>query len=449
MPYPENPFDDTTLVQETIPSFWTDVYGGRDLIYDMIRGATVQERQLDQTARELFDSMGRLTCPVYHTDLWLPVDIREDEGASASLLTYGTGLVYGVQPATGLSYVYGGSADASWQFPLPVDVIDAQILTDDIVEHTVALAANLEFRIVPRSGFLIFAQNPFFDPRFTPYTDSDGVRKLRLYLFAAQRDWRYLANLYGCVIGDKADSSLAYKDFINAIMDGVTTGTAMSHIYGAYTAMTGIPFAAGDEVVEAVTADATHQLVLTTNHVYKLPLNATPTVAVGDVLSPFQPLTDVVRIDEVNAEIPEDLTALTLDVDMLAPGIGPLTFTNAEVDLVVTENVDGYTKVEFELGGDSEDVAAFFDEMHARGVAAGTTLANLLDIRANPTTQPAAINLPATINPLKFLVENVVRGSLCLVRVKTAELGDGIGLTHEFAVRTIMPPHAALITIEE
>lgn len=450
MPYPAGPFDTTDLVQETISSFWTDIYGGRDLVNDYIRAGTTQERQLDQQARELFDSMGRQTCPVYHKDLWLPVEIREDQGTAASLLHYGDNLVYGEPAPSGEVYQYGGAYDQSWQFPISADIINCQLLSDDIAQQQTVLTANTEFSIEPRSGYLVFAVNPFLDSRFTPFTDQDGIRKIRLYLFDAARDWRYLETLYGNVAGILGDSSEAYRDFLNAVLDGVMTGSAMDQVYRAVQAATGIPFAVGDETVLVVEKDAQNILIITDQRVYKLPQTTTATVSVGDVLAANQRLTDAVKLDEISHMIPSELSSLTLNPGLIFPGLGALTFNNAQTDLVVQEGVSGYTKISFSLGGDSGDVAAFFSEMHTRGVANNATLANYLDIRSNPTTQPNAFNLPTTINPLKFLLENVLRGTICLIRVKTAEISqDGIGIEALTALRTIMPPHAALITIEE
>src|SRR5690606_17803300 len=108
-------------------------------------------------------------------------------------------------------------------------------------------------------------------------------------------------------------------------------------------------------------------------------------------------------------QVPAELRAVELGRGWLAAGfVGGLTFENKDVPLVV-ESDGVYTRLSWELGGWDQDVRRFFDQLHARGLANPPTLAQLLDRRTNPAGEPTAANLPATINPLAFLVANVLR----------------------------------------
>jgi hypothetical protein len=96
------------------------------------------------------------------------------------------------------------------------------------------------------------------------------------------------------------------------------------------------------------------------------------------------------------------------------------------------------------------DIDKFFDDAHAAGVARNQTLAHLLDTRTNKVGEPKSSNLPATINPLKFLTENVLRGNAFVVRLAAAAFGtNAAGLQHMHLLRKIIPPHTAMITILE
>src|SRR5262245_20174878 len=107
--YPSDRFDGLDLLLSTLGSFWPELYGGSDLVFDLQRGNAMQERQLDTVSYELYDTLGRQTCPIYHTDLWHLIDIAETDGKPGDILDFGAGAVYGIQPVTGKVYQFGGA----------------------------------------------------------------------------------------------------------------------------------------------------------------------------------------------------------------------------------------------------------------------------------------------------------------------------------------------------
>jgi hypothetical protein len=122
-----------------------------------------------------------------------------------------------------------------------------------------------------------------------------------------------------------------------------------------------------------------------------------------------------------------------------------------------------YTYIKFRVGGHPADVEYFFDEIHARGIAAAQsptdpchptrrkgTLAHLLDRRVNPEGEPTAQHLPTTINPLRFLVENVLRNNVFTVRILVSALGQNrLGLYNIRHLRQLLPPQTAMLVIFE
>lgn len=161
-----------------------------------------------------------------------------------------------------------------------------------------------------------------------------------------------------------------------------------------------------------------------------------------------------------------ELTALALDVGYLSACFyGDLVFDNTTVPLeVITDHPTGYTYVRFKLGGFPADVDQFFDEIHFRGMAAARapkdqcdenrrrqgTLAHLLDSRVQPATEPTADHLPSTINPLQFLVENVLRNNVFVVRILVPALGqNSIGLYNIRHLRQLLPPQTGMIVVFE
>ncbi|NBT75270.1 hypothetical protein EBZ80_21190 [bacterium] len=179
---------------------------------------------------------------------------------------------------------------------------------------------------------------------------------------------------------------------------------------------------------------------------------------------------DELLIDPNNEQcqpVRKTIAALALDKGFLSSCFyGDLVFENRAVPLEVnTAHHSGYTYVKFRLGGYPADVERFFDEIHDRGKAAAEfrasqpdcapkqkigTLAHLLDKRVNPASEPLASHLPKTINPLRFLVENVLRNNVFVVRISISALGlNHLGLYNIRHLRQLLPPQTAMIVIFE
>lgn len=76
------------------------------------------------------------------------------------------------------------------------------------------------------------------------------------------------------------------------------------------------------------------------------------------------------------------------------------------------------------------------------------TLAHILDKRAQPDGEPTADNLPKTINPLEFVIANVLRNNVFLVQIRIGSLGQNrLGMYNVRHLRQLLPPQAAMIVI--
>lgn len=224
--------------------------------------------------------------------------------------------------------------------------------------------------------------------------------------------------------------------------------------------------------------------------------------------------SDLIISGEPDCPPKKDLMALALDNSFLSTCFyGDLVFENKVVPLLVDdEHPSGYTFVRFELGGFPADVDRFFHEIHERGIAAAETnrvacflnpneyrsfadlpetglvgkvyktldddryydwvsdgesgryeqiiqlppfkklgtLAHLLDKRRRAAGEPTADNLPKEINPLRFLVENVLRNNVFVVRINVSALGQNrLGLYNIRHLRQVIPPQTAMIVVFE
>jgi hypothetical protein len=288
----------------------------------------------------------------------------------------------------------------------------------------------------------------------SPVVDDRGQvidQQLALWLFRPTIDQEHIWTHFGYIMGIRLASSQEYKDLVNALLDAITGCTATEQLDAMLAAVTGCPFARGDEVVETI-ATGRELLVITDRWAYRYSPACTPVVAPGDRLAPGDSLVDTVEIQYLNQGlIPVWLDAMSLGDGLLLPSyLSDLTFSNIDTPLVVEMNVDGRTKVSWALGGFPADVAEFWDDTHRRGVATGTTLAHLLDLRAAPTGEPTAASLPATVNPLSFLADNYLRHNALLVRIRAGGFGpDALGLDQLRHLRRIIPPHEAILIVIE
>jgi hypothetical protein len=269
-----------------------------------------------------------------------------------------------------------------------------------------------------------------------------------------------------------------------------------------------------NEVVEVVSYDRNGLFIATDKNVYKFTAAAEPLVVVGQVLpagsllvrgfdvseflrsGSYRPAGDTQELicrpveqtllatnlgeylttesdDELLLstaaaacrQIRRDLTTLAVDGGFLSACFySDLVFENKEVPLeVIEDHPSGYTYVKFGVGGLPADVEFFFDEIHRRGIDQAEqpvdtcnpgprrgTLAQLLDWRAQPSSQPNVTHLPATINPLRFLIENVLRNNVVVVRIYMPALGaNRLGLYNMRQLRQLIPPQTALLVVFE
>lgn len=452
MNFPRNELDNAETVFGLLGGFWSQLYQGRELGLWIARGRCSMEQQSLQDVNELGLSLGCRTLPPLHTVLWTPLVLREDERQVGHLSSYGDGQVYGQQPGGGQTYVYGGASDRSAAWPAPDGLKECQIITSGVTSPVLIMAEGVEFEIDHTRGVIVFRDDPFGDPLVAQNTSEDGLtQEITLWAFRGRFDVRNAFTQYGYALGLDAASGPNYVALLNAIILALSNGPSLATVHKVLAALCDVPLALEDETVEEVFTDLHNLVVVTDQNVYKFSSDSTALVSAGSELKAGQPIVDTIRLDMANGSVPSGLTSLELPKDFLT-GVttGPLTFANSQQSITVTTGVSGKTKITFPLTGDTADITAFFNTMHTRGVAAGATLANYLDLRAQPqTAEPDASNLPTTLNPAEFLFENVLRGNLLLIRRKTGRFGpNAIDLSPETVLRRVLPPHLAMLVVD-
>ncbi len=477
-----NEFEQTKPLAATLGGFWNEVYDRRDQVHALVAARAAAARQSAAAAETLLHAISREKLPVYEQRYWTPLVLRKSDQRSTTALAKYDGtyrhdgfLRYDVPVASRHSV-----------FPKPAGLATAPILTNRFTAPTIVWVHHLDFQITDDG--LVFRTDPFRDDRVPKQDvyDSQGVvvdQEAVLWIYRGSFDRDYVYQHYGYAIGLRLPPTEAGKRLVNIVYDSLVGGTSEFLVRNAVATALGVPIVESDmETVETVTRDARGVLVITDRAVYRFHPNAVATVQPGDVVRRGDTLTNVLRFADFRRGIvPDWLPALAVNRSWLGSCFySDLIFDNADVPLVVEADHAGMTRVSFALGGFPMDVAHFFDEVHARGVAAATvvdedcvqdtsgliayytdtgavtyrrpgTLAHALDRRSNRVGEPTAASLPETINPLAFLASNVLRYNTCVVAIKADMIEtDSPGMAALAAVlRRIMPPQTALILVVE
>jgi hypothetical protein len=424
--------------------FWSNTYEGSDLLAEVLHARAALTKQTFERLQEATDSLSRIDIPVFRKEYWRTIILKKSEiNAFPNLygedIAYGSGAEYGVR-AAGLPFVC----------PISEDIFDCFVITNRVTKPSVNLIRGLDFVVDKSSNVIRFKESPFNNDKFSKETLADGDEELTLWLYNPSIDRQYVYQHFGYLINLWAKSSESYKTLVNSAFDSIVLGTSSGKTIDAVSAITGIPVAKGGETVQAIEEDRLNLLIITDKNVYKFSKKANPIVSVGDELTEDQPLTDAFEYYEFNTgTTPAGIVGISV-AGGLVPGqyVGELGFMNTTESTTVTEDVDGYTKITFPIGGHPFDVEAFWDDVHRRGVASGKTLANYLDTRTEKEGQPSAESLPKEINPLKFIVENNLRYGGFLIRIKTEALApSAVGIDKLSYVRKLVPPNSAMVLI--
>lgn len=447
--YPENDLDRPAKLSSLLGGFWDGIYD--DALPTRFAYWRAQlEKETANLRNECEQVIGVNTTPILSSKEIQHLIINESDLNSVyAVARYGELFPYG-------NYLsYGQAAQRPLtSFPLPDGLKHVNLISNRLFLPSVTLFEGTDFYLNTDLGFIQFRENPFLNPLFAItniYENNELVdRSLSLWLRNADYDKQLLSKHHGSVFNVRQESSTAYKKLLTSLYGCSNKGSSYSIITSVVSAVLDVPNVKNKvETVEEIVDDGLKLVIATDTNVYVYKSGATPVVSVGDSVYQHDFLTDSARISEFQAgAVPAGVYALALDNQFLsADYTGSLSFINADVPLIV-ETVAAKTKVSFELGGWEADVSKFWNEVHSRGLENGQTLANLLDERENPSTEPLAGALPATINPLEFLIQNVLRNNAFLLFLRLSKRGeDFLPIKRLELLRKLLPPHTTLIIL--
>lgn len=415
-------------------SFWNRLYGDSDFVGHITDTRAMSERQTFRNLMEYVACTSRFDVPIYHRDNW-------------KLLTFKASEV--VQTNNTFSTSYSVPLSSLENF------ITARNVMNRIVQPTVLWTEGLDFHI--EDDTLVLLTNPATDDRFNkrPIFDLGIVvdQEVDIWLFNSDFDFGYAYEQFGYVLSVYLSSTENYRNLLNSIFDAVVLGTSRLQIELLLAAMFDVPLVIeAEETIENIFDSRSHLTIVTDKNIYKNSLTAAPLVAIGDKVRAGQFLTNAIEVVEFGLNRPSNsaMTAVSFGTGFLFPTgsyVGSIKWRDATVPTTVTLNVSGKTKIEWELGGQTVDVDAFWAAVHANGVTTGTTVANLMDTRSNKVGEPGVSNLPSTINPFIWLSDNILKYNTFGMVIRTDNIGENsLSITDPLSfLRKIVPPNIGTI----
>lgn len=419
--YPSNDLQNPVLIASMLGSFWSDVFEGKQQVFDYMEGRAREAQQNLSIAKENQTSLNRYDIPVYHKEYVKRLTLVESSVVMAEITS--SSINYGDDASTSNNLYYAYEIDNS--------IKAFSYASDKLLASSFLAVSGTDCYLDTANSYILFRDNPFDNTEVVRryYYDSVGTQtesEIDLWLFDVSVDRENVYTQYGYIVSVKDESSETYKKLIASTFDSLMFGPGELAFKRVVAAMTGVPVVESDnETVVAIFSDTRNLVIVTDVNVYKYKLGSTAIVEVGDVVDTGEQLVDTVKMyDFSTGYIPTDLTSISLSTPILLGDFsGPLTFNNTDVATTVSSDINGKTVIEWDIDGDPADVTLFWGTTHANGVAADETLANLLDNRTNPTDEPIAQNLPTTINPMGFAITNLLR-NVILLKVKEDYFGD-------------------------
>jgi hypothetical protein len=363
--------------------------------------------------------------------------------------------VFGNSPgSSGIVYRYGISPTSITAYSHPPRLTDVSVIVNRISEPSVTLTKEIDFRVDATNGAIEFREDPFSDPLNISYPVYDSAgnhidNELQLWMFMADYDWQLLYEQFGYALNVYLESSENYKNLINLLWDSLVQGSTAEHLEYLLAIVSDTPLVIEtSETVEVIHTETDRLLIITDRHVYIFGVTATPIVTVGQVLKSGDRMVDAFTIYRPHRDTVPSSVMPSISV---GPGVlqgsyaSELIFNNRDVELQVTIDPAGRTKIQWELGGIADDVNLFWDTVHFNGTTGSAiSLAQLMDTRYPPaqSPDPTAVNLPTTVNPFTFLMTNVFRNNALVVVLNTRSFGtNALGTSTPRGFRQVIPAH--------
>ena len=462
--YPANDFQQGFQLLQQLGSFWLNIFQDEAVLQQHVRSVGLQRGQTYLNYLETVACLSRFTVPVFHTEDWFLLILKKSESEGVPSVYADGNLYYGPQPAgavrpQGFEQTYGGTDRPDLvQCPLPPTFVDAPwTLQNMVVDPTKTWIKGIDYDIDTERNLIRFRETPF-DNQLVPTRyvyGADGQvqdQEIAIWAYKGKFDLDYVYTHFGYVLGIAMQSSQFYKDLLNRLWDMYLLGASVETLRFFLSALSGAPLILGQqETVEVIQTEEDSILIVTDLNVYRVVETANLLVEVGETYFHGDPITDAFQIIETSGAHMDlsILPYLSLSNAFTTSGqFSDLTFKNSVAALdYLGLDADDKAVVRFEVSGFPSDVERFWTAVQERGQEPGKkTLAEYLDTREDPVGQPTPADLPATINPMEFIITNLMRNNLFIMRIRQASFDpEAPGVQFFRELGAVVPPHTTYV----
>lgn len=451
---PSPVLDQGMLFLANLGSFWSDIFSGRQTL------AAHHTDVLRQFSQEYIDYLEVVAClsrfqvPVYHRQNWSMMTLQQSQRNSQTVdpITYGqSDLTYGG------GEVYGQSQTINrFRYPLPDTLVNVAQILNRPIEPSVIWTQGIEYRLDVANRYIEFLQDPFdiplFGTRSTLTTAGTADLSIDLWLCGSQYDWQLIHEQFGYALGLYLTSSESYRDLVNAYWDALSQGPTALTLRRGLAAACQLPLVR--EVVETVEQILFHPdrlQVVTDEHVYDYPAASQLAnyVVLGAQIHQGDLLTTALQVFErptSNTNGINTLAGLAVGREFCTlPLQGSLTFLNQTVNTEYAAN-DGTALVVFTgIDGFETDIETFWSYVNNQAsLNPRHSIAHALS-RVPSLSSPAPANIPPTVNPMYFVLDQLMGANCILVHVDINSLGPDSDIRSLQFLRQVLPAHVALL----
>ena len=283
-------------------ALWTKNYVKNDACRTTVEVNLDLLEQAKLDLAEAIECTDRHTVPLYHTELWYPITLRDGDKRATD--------------------------DGRTFYTVARDLVKLPLLLNRITSPSLVWHHGIDFELHEfETNSLTFKNDPF-EEELIPAGGELGSRELTLWGYDAKFDRQWLYEHFGIIIDLKMPSSQHYKDILNALYDLMASGVTFGAFETLLNVLLGVPTArSAGEALEGLYFDARGPFVATDGNIYRIPEDASDRVLGGRTLRKGEPLykeakilvDDVSQGRKVIVRAPKE----KLDEDLLRQALPP------------------------------------------------------------------------------------------------------------------------------
>ena len=433
-------------------SLWRSIHKGDDMVRGLQQARGIRLAQLYIDILEAAQLKDRNGAPVFHRELWHPIIIRRSKRnkSQENLLVIGgdADKVIGPQrvdseygPGTTLQMGRLGTLEGFVTYPVNAEIAGGALsIVDNIIKPTVSMKSGVDFVI--RNNTIIFPSendpladgSPFERDDLPNIIDNDGTpgSDVEAVLWASDVliDKDYVADHISYALGADAPSSDVVKRIINAAWSATTEGLTVELIQTLVAAMLNVPVIQNEtETVTDISGEFEGKtLVATVVRTDKGSYRISPkaklreTTKTGAVLKRGTLLDKTVRFyprlnvdstldSEISEELKIDIPSVVIPPEILRVRTNYGIFAMWG-DSKVKQADDDKNHLYFDVGGDPDDVEAFWKDVWKKSASDGIPMESIIGDK------------DASVSPAKFFLRNLVGANTLFIVVDTSMADD-------------------------